>query len=273
MRYLFICFTCLVCSLSGQKSVVDIDALAKTGRKILEAHAYVDRKAANEKFLLALKQLLADEETFETDLTKVNNALTLTNEAGDVKVITWQMPDSTFSYVRFGLVAVKTRRGVVVTELKDKLKELPEIDFRRFTAEEWPGALYYKMIPIKSKGADQYTLLGYAPSEELNRKIIDVLEVKSNGMIRFGAKVFQVETFEDKLFRKAPYRLILKYNSEYSASVQWKEKEERIVMDHLSPSDIKLKGVYQMYGPDFTYDALYWEDGWWKLDEKTRINS
>ena len=39
-------------------------------------------------------------------------------------------------------------------------------------------------------------------------------------------------------------------------------------MDHLAPQDASMKRMYSFYGPDFTYDALYWNKGHWKLEEQ-----
>ena len=44
-------------------------------------------------------------------------------------------------------------------------------------------------------------------------------------------------------------------------------------MDHLAPQDASMKRMYSFYGPDFTYDALYWNKGHWKLEEQIEAPS
>ena len=107
----------------------------------------------------------------------------------------------------------------------------------------------------------------------MNEKVIDIIEIDKNGRPVFGAKVFHIEEFMDKVLTRPPMRLILKYGGDYAASVRWNEEEELIVMDHLSPPDAKLKGVYRMYGPDMSYDALRWDKKWWYLDPEVKFNS
>jgi hypothetical protein len=45
------------------------------------------------------------------------------------------------------------------------------------------------------------------------------------------------------------------------------DKENRFVFDHLAPPDASMKEDWTTYGPDFTYDALFWKDGFWQLEE------
>lgn len=258
--------------LVAQEIYNPVDSLPSVGRKILAHPEYAMREAANELFLETLKNYLATDAGFDDPLAEVTNMLRL--ELGkDARLYTWQMPDSAFRYTRFGLLAAKAKDGIVVTELKDQGESNAEAQFRQLKPEDWYGAIYYKAIPVK-KGNDRlYTLLGFAPGSEINQKIIDVVEIDRRGRPRFGARIFKVDEFMDRTLRKAPMRLILSYNADYAASVRWNEDEEMIVMDHLAPPDAKLKGVYQMYGPDMTYDGLVWDDGWWNLTKEVKFNS
>lgn len=60
--------------------------------------------------------------------------------------------------------------------------------------------------------------------------------------------------------------MILRYN----------EQEDIIVCDHLSPGNPKMKGKYEYYGPDFSYDAFDFEKGKWfhksDIDPDVAIN-
>jgi hypothetical protein len=38
-----------------------------------------------------------------------------------------------------------------------------------------------------------------------------------------------------------------------------------IVFDHLAPPDPKLKGKFELYGPDFSYDGFKLVNGRWKF--------
>ena len=250
-----------------------VKQLQKTGRMILEHPEYRKRDSANRHFTSLLKDYISTEKGYEDPLKEVNNMLRLREEDGEFNIYTWQMPDSTFTYRQFGLVAANTRRGIEVTELTDEKESIQEPDFRVLKADDWYGAIYYEMIPVKKGRTTLYTLLGYVPGEKLNRKVVDVISVDRRGRPKFGARIFRIEQFMDQTFRKAPMRLILSYSGDYSASVRWNPKEEMVIMDHLVPPDPKLKGVYQMYGPDMSYDGLEWDDDWWHLKQEVKFNS
>jgi hypothetical protein len=251
----------------------DLTLLVELGKTIREHPEYQIRKQANDDFLSGLQAFLENEENYELPLNAIKNISVLTANKNKFKLCTWLMRDSLYRYKSFGLVAAKTRKRIVVTRLEDKGKAMSQPEFKILKPNKWMGAVYYKMIPVKKKRKTIYTLLGYAPDEPIQRKIIDVITVDRRGRPKFGGKIFYIEDFQDKKFRKPPMRLILAYSSDYSASVKWNEEEEIIVMDHLSPPDAKLKGVYRTYGPDMSYDSLEWDDGWWHLKVGPKFNS
>ena len=265
--YLFI----LSGQLFSQEIKDPINFLATVGRKILEHPEYEERKAANDTFQKVLANYLGSDAGFDDPLTPVTNMMRL--ELGeDARIYTWQMPDENYDYIRYGFVAAKSRGDVVLTQLVEK-PSVRDLDFRILKPDEWYGAIYYEAIPVEEKKKEVYTLLGFAPGKPVNQKIIDVIEIDRRGHPRFGAKVFYVEEFMDKTFNKPPMRLVLEYNGDYAASVRWNEVEEMIVMDHLAPPDVKLKGVYRTYGPDMSYDALEWKKDWWHLKKEVEFNS
>ncbi len=249
------------------------EELAKTGRLILESPEFAIRDSANQVFLEKLEAYVTTEKGFEDELKNVTNMMRLTpRKKGKFCIFTWQMPNQKFQYQRFGLVVVKTKKGLVATRLQDRLNTLEQPEFKRFDADEWPGAIYYKLLP-EGHNKNHYTLLGFAMGETVHQKIVEVIEVKDNGRVRFGNRMFKIDQYMDKTLRRPPMRLIFKYNAKYSVTVNWHEEEEKIIMDHLAPADPKLKGVYQTYGPDFTYDALYWKDDWWHLQTNVKFNT
>lgn len=277
MRFFLLIFQfSLITQLMGQEirpPAEVVHELQKAGRMILEHPEYKKRDSANRHFTQVLKNYVITEKGYEDPLKSVNNMLRLRQEEGEFNIYTWQMPDSTFTYRQFGIVAADTRRGIEVTELKDQKEFIQEPEFRVLKANDWYGAIYYEMIPVKKGRTTYYTLLGYVPGEKLNRKVVDVVSIDRRGRPKFGARIFRIEQFMDQTFRKAPMRLILSYSGDYAASVRWNAREEMIIMDHLVPPDPKLKGVYQVYGPDMSYDGLEWGDDWWHLKQEVRFNS
>lgn len=266
-------FISLSFSLTLAQSTGNIESfLHNEGRIILENQEYSQRLTANDTFLVTLKNYIATKDGFDDPLNSVNNMMRLA-PGKDVRIYTWQMPDSNFHYIKYGLIAAKTRHGIQVTELQDQSDKINEAQFQILKPDNWYGAIYYKAIPVKKGHQILYTLLGYAPGQSLNQKIIEVLDLDHRGRPRFGARIFHIDQFMDKTLHKPPMRLILSYSSEYSASVRWNDEKKMIIMDHLSPPDVKLKGVYRMYGPDMSYDGLEWKDNWWYLQEQVKFDS
>lgn len=254
--------------------VVPVDTteqLRVRGERILAAPSFAERDSMNEWFLHTLEAYLRTPGNWQDPLSEVRNMIRLSDEE-TFAIYTWQMPDSTRRYQRFGLVAVPTEQGVKTHRLIDNLGSLREPMFTVYRPHEWPGAVYYKLLP-DGQEEGRFTLLGYAPNPPVHKKIIEVLEIGPRGRVRFGAKQFKVDQWADATLRKPPMRLILQYNAKYSATVNWHEGEEAVIMDHLAPPTPKMKRVYASYGPDFTYDKLYWDDGWWHLKEQVRFDT
>jgi hypothetical protein len=265
----------LVLTSTPSKTDSLIAILVNSGKQVLQNPEFAKRDSANTLFTSTLKILLQEEEGFAHNLDTIRNIIRLQDEKEEVVICTWQMPDEKFQYKRFGMVAARGRKGrIVITELIDQSAALgDEATFKYLKPNQWYGALYYTLLSRKVDGDVFYTLLGYAPGESLNRKVVEVMTVDRRGRPRFGKKVFLIENFEDELFRKPPMRLILKYSPSHVASIKWNAEKEMIIMDHLSPPDVSDKGNYAKYGPDFSYDGLVFEKGWWQLEEEVRFNS
>ena len=257
-------------SLYGQSDSL-VDLMFTEGRKILEHPEYSERQKANQNFKQCLEAYVSSETGFDDPLKDVTNMLRL--ELGDeARIYTWQMPDSLFQYKRFGLFVSRIDDEPVLTSLEE-VPDVINMQFKVLKPKDWYGAIYYEAIPERKKKPRFYTVLGFAPGSDLNEKYIDVISIDKRGRPVFGAKVFHVDEFMDKTLQQAPMRLILKYNAEYAASVKWLDDESLIVMDHLSPPDAKLKGVYRMYGPSMSYNALRWDKKWWYLETEVEFNS
>lgn len=257
--------------LQAQDSI-SLEVLQKYGRQSLEAPEFAVRDSANQKFLRGLIQYLLVDENYKNTLPELNNMLRLESPDGRFAIYTWQRPNAERKYERFGLIAGSFKGETKVVVLYDKLAEMGNLQFDKGDDENWPGAIYYAIRPMKGE-KNKYLLLGLAMGETLNYKIIEILKVSKRGKVSFGERLFRVDEWQDRTLNRPPLRLVLTYNAKYSATVRWNERAEMIIMDHLAPPEPKMKGLYQMYGPDFSYDALYWEDGWWHLKSGVNFNT
>ena len=62
-------------------------------------------------------------------------------------------------------------------------------------------------------------------------------------------------------------RVIFEYTRQVSMNLNYDPSKSMIVFDHLAPPDPKLKGKFDLYGPDMSYDGYKLVNGRWKLQE------
>ncbi len=169
-----------------------------------------------------------------------------------------------------------------------KVFELIPNDFHKsintketYNQDNWPAALYLKLIETSYNKKDYYTLLGWLPSQEQTAyKLIEVITLSKSGRPSFGKlNFFMIE----KQYHK---RMLFSYNSqskfqldygEYSFRTRkWNKKkkkyetetfsEELIVYDHLIPMYPDLADLPEFMVPmGNAVDAFYFEKGKWKM--------
>jgi hypothetical protein len=121
--------------------------------------------------------------------------------------------------------------------------------------------LVYDIIPVKAGSQTLYTLLCFA-NEDLfiSKKAVDILSFDETGKAWFGKPVFRIHG-------KVQSRIIFRYTSKARMSLVWNASRKMIIFDHLSPSRPIYTGNYNYYGPDLSFDALRFENGFWELTE------
>ncbi len=270
---LFFCFSLL---LGQSQNLEELAAeLSELGTEVLGNPQLTARQEANEKFLQTLQEALTHQEAFQYPFDEVQNLSKLTTDDGKLRFFTWMMPLGTGAWKHFGMVMIETGKGKYHIEiLQDAKEDLKQAEYVALNASKWFGALYYQIVTQKKRGETYYLLLGYDPhSKQVQRKIIDVATLDSRNRITFGAKIFETPEIMDKKYIRKPFRLIFEYSSQVSASIKYKAEEKRIVMDHLAPPDASQKNMRMVYGPDFSYDALVWKKGKWRLEEEIKIKT
>ncbi len=199
---------------------------------------------------------------FATDLDSLPFLGQLRSSDGRLLLVCWNLVREEGALRYHCIVFLRDGKKGMVTALP---LEHNETDWQKITRktiapQDWYGALYYRIITNRYKKKTYYTLLGWDGHNEVtNRKVVDVLNVES-GRITLGAPMFSQD-------RRPAYRLVYEYANDATMSLNWDEQQKMIVMDHLAPEDGRLKGQFQFYGPDFSYDALRFEKGKWQLIE------
>jgi hypothetical protein len=183
-------------------------------------------------------------------------------------IATWPIMYSGFTYKYSGFIRYyeKDFGRFSVEKLTDNQQKTVNPEMQTVNPKNWYGALYYKLIYKKYKKEKIYVLLGWDGYTDLStRKIIDVFYLNENEEPEFGKDIFE---YEDGLKK----RLIFEYKEGISMNLNYDDKKKLIIWDHLSPSKPELKGHYEYYGPDLSFDALYYDKGIWKYIPDADLN-
>ncbi len=260
-KHLFI----LVCILpfgSGyaQKSLREFeDSLLLFQRKLYAVKNDREKLEVNRNLNSCLERALQLEKSFEYPFDSLTEIGRLTDPDRTFRIIEWDVPlnDGTHLYCGFIQSWNPKRKAFQLYPLIDKSADIKNPENYTGEAAKWYGMLYYKIIPVKSRGKKLYTLLGQRLQDKLTtKKIVDVLAFNSDGSPRFGADIF-------KYGKASPKRVVFEYSAQVVMSLKYDEHLSQIVFDHLSPSEPRFEGQHQYYGPDFSVDAFQLKKGKW----------
>ena len=250
---------------------LDMDSVAQS---ILSAPLDSMRLQANALLLDFLVDTLAHPASFYSDFNSFKSISRLRAPDDRFMLWTWQLPRKGGRFHHQGLVVLPGEEENRVILLSDIGSHSAPPLYRPLRPSQWQGAVYYHIEKVRYKKEVHYMLLGYDQHDlRTRRKWIDVIALdpeQTRGIV-FGADIFRIDDFQGRVMPRKPYRLLLEYSAKLSASLRW--SEGRIIMDHLAPQDASMKRMYSFYGPDFTYDALNWKKGHWKLEEQIEAPS
>lgn len=219
-----------------------------------------ERTASNTNFKNILKRCLEKEGAQNFNFDSVNSIARLEPKDKSFVILNWEMPhnDGTYTYYAFVLHKNNKTKSYQLTELVDASLSIKKPESAVLKASNWYGAHYYKIIQVKRKRITYYCLLGADWNDRLSKKkLMEVLSFEKDGSLKFGAPIINYNKITVSC-------LIFEYSSKVSMSLNYDEKRKRIIFDHLSPIEEGLKGQYQFYAPDLSYDALKFKKGKWQ---------
>lgn len=227
----------------------------------LAARENEDLRQIADSIVLELKNALKLPGSFEYPFATVKMGKVSSSDKR-VRFYTWNIPYTDGHSDYFGIIQYKPdSKSINLIELHDKSQEISAPEGLTLPADQWYGTLIYDIVVKKSGNQTLYTLLGFANEDLfLSRKTIDILTFDQNGQAWFGKPVFRMRG-------KVQSRLLFWYSSKVQMSLKWNERQNMIVFDHLSPSKPIYEGNFRYYGPDLSFDALRFENGFWELTE------
>ena len=178
---------------------------------------------------------------------------------GAFRLITWNVRHNDGSFLYEGYLLVPGKKKQALYELRDMTDHITKANTVQLTPENWYGALYYAVIPVKRGSKTYYTLLGwkgFSPVE--TRKVIEVLSL-GGSMPKFGAPLFPAD-------RQKHQREIFAYTAQASMQLKWLPERKAIVLDHLSATNPELADQPAFMAPDLSFDSYTWDKDHWQLE-------
>ncbi|MBL7963209.1 MAG: hypothetical protein JNM31_05105 [Flavobacteriales bacterium] len=213
------------------------------------------RDSLNELLKSDLRAVLESDSAFTFAFAEVPLSV-LTPPDARFRLVTWNVPRTDGSHRYEGLLVLQEPRRRVLFELRDMTERITHPALVELGPDNWYGALYYQVIPVRKGGKTYYTLLGWKGHSAIEtRKVIEVLSFRG-AVPRFGAPLFGEGRVKQQ-------RVVFAYSFQASMSLNWDEAGARIVCDHLSPMRPDLEGQPAFYGPDLSYDAYVWDKDRW----------
>ncbi|MBE0639747.1 MAG: hypothetical protein IH598_14610 [Bacteroidales bacterium] len=225
--------------------------------------------AANDSILVMLTDFLSTPQSLTFPFDSLKFVKVVSSAGFDFRLITWTVPLSESRHSYYGFLQ-KISKGVVanVVELKDN-GGIRNTD-QSYACDNWPGAVYYRMIENKSGKVNIFTMFGWVgESSGKACRIIETLVFKENGEPVFGWPAFQTEQ------GNLQNRVIFEFTDQVPFHLAYEEqllpgKRKKhgwmIVFSRLVGNDAALGRFFQAQIPSYdTFDALIFKKDHWQF--------
>lgn len=244
------------------------DSLIQINDQTENASNNQDRFAANAHFIKTLVEALKIPGSFSHNFDSLKRVSIINAPDKSFRIFTWYLPIDDGTYRYFGAIQMASKDG--------KLKLFPLIDTTEQLKDpnvitdnkNWYGAYYYQIVPITNNGkAASYALLGWKGNNgKTSKKVIEVLSFEK-GEPSFGKALFVQPNNPGR------NRIIFEYNKLNSMTLTMDKSVNMIVFDHLAPFTEEMKGNFEYYASDLSFDAYKVTGGKLKLVENVELKN
>jgi hypothetical protein len=233
-------------------------ALTAHLKAISNAASNVERDSASALVKRDLAAVLSSDSAFSAAFTGVP-ITHLDAPDGKFRLFTWNTRNDDGSYSYDGFLLVKDRKSRELYELRDMTDHIAKPATAQLDPENWYGAIYYGMVPVKRGAHTYYTLLGWKGSSPVvTQKVIELLSL-DGPKPKFGAPLFNDG-------RTRSMRKIFGYTAQTTMQLQWNPQHKGIVLDHLSPTQPEFAGQPAFMAPDLSFDSYTWDKNHWQYN-------
>lgn len=234
--------------------------LAFLGKEILTSNADEIKLTSNQQFIKLMAQALRIEGSFSYPFDSLVTVSKLAPPDNKFRLFTWYYGLSNGRHRYFGCVQFLDEQGKEkIIPLFDRTQKQIDIEFKKFSNENWIGALYYQLLMVEHKRKKYYIVIGWngLNDNKSSIKIIDAMRIEENKVV-FGEPIFYV------IPKIAQSRVIHQYSKMASMTCKYDLNKKAIIYDHLVPmqrADGTRSIAKEDYVPDGSYDALVFKKG------------
>ncbi len=216
------------------------------------------KDSLNDIILNSFEKILKQEKSFYHSFSRLNSVGIINSQDGLLRLFNWNVfySNGTNKYFAFVQHKKKRRKAHKLYRLSDTGNLVAGNSNEVLPNSKWYGCLYYSIKEVKVGKNKTYMLMGWdAANDFSNKKVLDVLYF-SRRKLFLGKPIISYK-------KQIVSRLVFEYAEQAQMLLRYDDKYNMIIWDHLSPSESSLKGQYEYYGPDGTYDGLRFERNKW----------
>jgi hypothetical protein len=226
------------------------------------------KMALNAEFERAFAEILALPGAMQYKFKNIPYLYQVTSPDRRLRIFSWCVPAGNGNRLSFyGYAMLRRSRwsnDVKLLKLNELQMQPSLYQHKALSTEEWPGALYTKVLQRKVNKTRYYTLLGTRlANNRYGSKIIDVATI-SGDTLRFGAPIFMQRNHKQ-------YRVVFEYNPMAPMKLEWNGRKRKIVFTSMQPPYSMPLGAYEMYFPGDSYDGFTWDGECWMLEVDVKL--
>jgi len=244
------------------------DTLIKISARVVAAQNDAQKLEINGGFVKTLVDALKVSNSFSYPFDSLKNVSVIKSPDQAFRILSWYVLLENGTYRYYGAVQMNTKSGPLkLYPLIDQTDNLGDPNVIT-NNQKWFGARYYEIVPVTSGNRlPYYILLGWKGNTQITtKKVIDILSFDKDNLT-FGAPVFDGKELKGK------NRIIFEYAKSNAMTLKTDLKAGMIVFDHLASFDPEIKGKFEYYGSDGTFDGFKIIGGRLKLQEDITLNN
>ncbi|NCU32188.1 MAG: hypothetical protein EOM23_04490, partial [Candidatus Moranbacteria bacterium] len=260
-------FSGVLCHASNPDSVY-FQSIERMALKLYNETPDSVKKEANDSIRINLKRLLETFESTRFPFDSLKFVKTISPKNNSFHLITWTVPFNE-GHRYYGFLQVLAKNEIPdVIELMDNHAKY---DLNQsYTADNWPGAVYYELIENQTRKATFYTLFGWVGGENgTAKRVIETLIFNAEETPVFGAPVFMLDQ------NKLQCRIVFEFTDQVPFHLAYEEqfipdrrnrKGFMIVFNRLGGNDPEMGRFFRAAVPSYSiFDALIFDEGIWHL--------